>query len=110
MTRLARTMPPYGHRRLPEANVWDVWLTRSPWKSRRGTMTSEPRYRALFLGAGHQMQCGVGQFTRLLQEATERLEPGSTATLTLTRSEGSPAAIWRAVGAAQSVVCNFPVV
>jgi glycosyltransferase involved in cell wall biosynthesis len=73
-------------------------------------MTSEPRYRALFLGAGPKMQCGVGQFTRLLHEATERLEPGSTATLTLTRSEGSFAETWRAVGAAQSVVCNFPIV
>src|SRR5262249_26853646 len=28
----------------------------------------------------------------------------------LTRSEGSLAEIWRAVGAAQSVVCNFPIV
>jgi hypothetical protein len=32
-------------------------------------MTAEPEYQALFLGAGPQMQCGVGQFTRLLCEA-----------------------------------------
>src|ERR1700750_1277095 len=110
MPRLARTMPTHTSSRLPEAKVWEVWLTRTLWKSRRGTMTSEPRYRALFLGAGPKMQCGVGQFTRLLQETTERLEPGSTTTLTLTRSEGSFAETWRAVGAAQSVVCNFPIV
>lgn len=73
-------------------------------------MTSEPQYKALFLGAGTQMQCGVGQFTRLLCETIERLDPGSCTTLTLTRSEGSPAGIWRATGSARSVVCNFPLV
>jgi glycosyltransferase involved in cell wall biosynthesis len=56
------------------------------------------------------MQCGVGQFTRLLGEAIEKIEPGISTTLTLTRSEGSFADIWRAVGSAQSVVCNFPIV
>jgi glycosyltransferase involved in cell wall biosynthesis len=73
-------------------------------------MTSETRYQALFLGAGPQMQCGVGQFTRLLQEAIEKLDPGSCTALTLTRREGSVAEIWRAVGSARSVVCNFPIV
>jgi glycosyltransferase involved in cell wall biosynthesis len=73
-------------------------------------MTSEPAYQALFLGAGPQMQCGVGQFTRLLYEAIEKLEPGSSTTLTLTRGQGSAAEIWRAVGSARSVVCNFPIV
>ena len=56
------------------------------------------------------MQCGVGQFTRLLYEAIEKLDPGCNTTLTLTRSEGSVGEIWRAVGSAQSVVCNFPIV
>jgi glycosyltransferase involved in cell wall biosynthesis len=73
-------------------------------------MTSEPAYQALFLGAGPQMQCGVGQFTRLLRETVEKLDPASSTTLTLTRSEGSVAEIWRATGAARNVVCNFPVV
>ncbi len=73
-------------------------------------MTSEPAYQALFLGAGPQMQCGVGQFTRLLGETVEKLDPGSCTTLTLTRSEGSAAEIWRAVGSARNVVCNFPIV
>jgi glycosyltransferase involved in cell wall biosynthesis len=73
-------------------------------------MTAEAKYKALFLGAGPQMQCGVGQFTRLLYQAIEKLDPGSSATLTLTRSEGSIAGIWRAVGSAQTVVCNFPIV
>jgi glycosyltransferase involved in cell wall biosynthesis len=73
-------------------------------------MSAEPEYKALFLGAGPQMQCGVGQFTRLLYEAIETLHPGRNTTLTLTRSQGSAAEIWRAVGSAQSVVCNFPIV
>jgi glycosyltransferase involved in cell wall biosynthesis len=74
------------------------------------TMTSKPAYQALFLGAGPQMQCGVGQFTRLLCETIEKLDPGSCTTLTLTRSEGSVAEIWRATGSAKNVVCNFPIV
>jgi glycosyltransferase involved in cell wall biosynthesis len=73
-------------------------------------MTSEPAYQTLFLGAGSQMQCGVGQFTRLLGETFERLDPGSSTTLTLTRGQGSIAEIWRAVGSARSAVCNFPIV
>ncbi|HTB01998.1 MAG TPA: glycosyltransferase [Bradyrhizobium sp.] len=73
-------------------------------------MASEPAYQVLFLGAGPQMQCGVGQFTHLLGEAIEDLDPGQCATLTLTRSEGTIAEIWRAVGSASSVVCNFPIV
>jgi glycosyltransferase involved in cell wall biosynthesis len=81
-----------------------------PSKDRCGTMTSDPRYRALFLGAGPQMQCGVGQFTRLLGETVEKIEPGSCTTLTLRRSEGSFTELWRAVGSARSVVCNFPIV
>src|SRR5229473_5182201 len=79
-------------------------------KAPRRTMTSEPEYQALFLGAGPQMQCGVGQFTRLLSETIEKLDPGGCATLTLTRRQGSAADIWRAVGSAHSVVCNFPIV
>ncbi|XIA66576.1 hypothetical protein ACFIOY_11780 [Bradyrhizobium sp. TZ2] len=73
-------------------------------------MDTQPRYRALFLGAGPQMHCGVGQFTRLLHETIEKLDPGTTISLTLTRAEGSMADIWRAVGSAQSVACNFPIV
>ncbi len=73
-------------------------------------MTSEPAYQALFVGAGPHMTCGVGQFTRLLQETVERLEPGSCISLTLTRSEGTARELWRAVGSARNVVCNFPLV
>ena len=73
-------------------------------------MTSEPAYQALFLDAGPQMQCGVGQFTRLLRETIEKLDPGSSTTLTLTRSEGSIAEIWRATASARNLVCNFPIV
>lgn len=73
-------------------------------------MTADPKYQALFLGAGPQMQCGVGQFTRLLYETIEKLDPGCSTALTLTRSEGSIAELWHAVGSAESVVCNFPIV
>src|SRR3984957_14127444 len=73
-------------------------------------MASEPAYLALFLGAGPQMQCGVGQFARLLCETIEKIAPGSCTALTLTRSEGAVAQTWRAVGSARSVVCNFPIV
>jgi glycosyltransferase involved in cell wall biosynthesis len=79
-------------------------------RRRRCSMASEPTYQALFLGAGPQMQCGVGQFTRLLGETIEKLDPGSSTTLTLTRTDGSLAEIWRGIGSAQSVVCNFPIV
>ena len=71
---------------------------------------TEGKYKALFLGAGAQMQCGVGQFTRLLYETIEKLDLNRCTTLTLTRSEGSVTGIWRAVGSARSVVCNFPIV
>src|SRR6185312_1267738 len=77
---------------------------------RRFTMTSGPAYHVLFLDAGIEMQCGVGQFTRRLAETIERLAPGTTTTLSLTREAGTPAEIWRAVGSAQNVVCNFPIV
>jgi hypothetical protein len=40
-------------------------------------MNSKLAYQALFLGAGPQMQCGVGQFTRRLCETIEKLAPGS---------------------------------
>jgi glycosyltransferase involved in cell wall biosynthesis len=66
--------------------------------------------RALILGAGPQMQCGVGQFTLRLAETLEKLEPGSNAALTLSQTQGSVGEIWRAVGSARNVVCNFPIV
>ena len=37
-------------------------------------MNQEREYQALFLGAGPQMQCGVGQFTRQLFETIEKIE------------------------------------
>jgi glycosyltransferase involved in cell wall biosynthesis len=73
-------------------------------------MTSEPTYRTLVLGAGPQMQCGVGQFTRLLGAAIEKSDLGGCTTLTLTREAGSAIDIWRAAGSASNVICNFPIV
>jgi glycosyltransferase involved in cell wall biosynthesis len=73
-------------------------------------MAPQPAFAAMFLTAGPHMQCGVGQFTARLNEAIEMLDPRSTATLPLTPTEGSLADIWRAVGSAQNVICNFPVV
>jgi glycosyltransferase involved in cell wall biosynthesis len=74
-------------------------------------MTTPPTTtRALILGAGPQMQCGVGQFTIRLAETLEKLEPGSTAALTLSQTQGSLAEIWRGVGSARNIVCDFPIV
>jgi glycosyltransferase involved in cell wall biosynthesis len=73
-------------------------------------MAATPLYQALLLGAGPQMTCGVGQFTGLLGEAIEKLEPGTCTTLSLTRSEGTLAEIWCATGSARNVICNFPIV
>jgi glycosyltransferase involved in cell wall biosynthesis len=74
-------------------------------------MTTPPTTtRALILGAGPQMQCGVGQFTIRLAGTLEKLEPGSTAALTLSQTQGSLAEIWRGVGSARNIVCNFPIV
>ena len=73
-------------------------------------MTTNSKELTLFLGAGDEMRCGVGHFTLLLQAAVERLEPGSNTSLTLTRGQGFLIEVWRAVGSANSVVCNFPIV
>jgi glycosyltransferase involved in cell wall biosynthesis len=56
------------------------------------------------------MHCGVGQFTHLLAEVMEKDTPGCTTTLTITRTEGTGGDIWRAIGRARNVVCNFPIV
>jgi glycosyltransferase involved in cell wall biosynthesis len=73
-------------------------------------ITSPSTTRALILGAGPQMQCGVGQFTLRLAETLEKLEPGSTSALTLSQKESSIADIWRAIGSARNIVCNLPIV
>jgi glycosyltransferase involved in cell wall biosynthesis len=73
-------------------------------------MTSVLSHRALFLTAGSEMTCGVGQFTMRLRETVQTIEPGSTATLTLSRQDSSPGDIWRATGRARTVICNFPIV
>jgi glycosyltransferase involved in cell wall biosynthesis len=74
-------------------------------------MTTPPTTtRTLILGAGPQMQCGVGQFTLRLAETLEKLEPGSSGALTLSQTEGSIAETWRAAGSARNIVCNFPIV
>src|SRR3979411_517729 len=74
------------------------------------TMTSEPAYQALFPGPRPPMHSVGGQFPPLSADAIERLDPGTCTTITLTRSEGSLAEIWRAVESARNVICNFPIV
>jgi len=73
-------------------------------------MTSRQIVQALFLDAGPQMQCGVGQFALRLCGTIETIAPGSTAALTLTGQHGSIGAIRQAVNDASNVVCNFPIV
>src|SRR5262249_5176997 len=48
--------------------------------------------------------------TLRLRETVEKVAPDSTATLTLTQNQDSLGEIWRAIGSAQNVVCNFPIV
>lgn len=64
----------------------------------------------VFLGAGPEMQCGVGHFTQRLAQAMERATPGRCVEFPLTRSEGSLPALWKLIGCAGTVVCNFPIV
>lgn len=71
---------------------------------------SSARGRVLFLGAGAAMRCGVGQFAGLLFERTRQAGAHRAEQLVLTRSEGSPAEVWRSVRDADTVVCNFPIV
>jgi glycosyltransferase involved in cell wall biosynthesis len=73
-------------------------------------MTSRHTVQALFLDAGPQMQCGVGQFALRLRGTIETIAPGSTASLTLTREQGSVSTILQAVETTKNVVCNVPVV
>ena len=56
------------------------------------------------------MQCGVGHFTRLLYETIEKTDPGSNTIVNPDAHGRSLPMIWRAVGSAKSVVCNFPIV
>jgi glycosyltransferase involved in cell wall biosynthesis len=66
--------------------------------------------QAVFLGAGEDMRCGVGHFTRILSDAVRRVDPRRYATLSLTRTTGSFREIWRAIDGTKAVVCNFPIV
>ena len=72
--------------------------------------TAQRAGQMLFVAAGSQMRCGVGQFAGLLSEAIEKLEPGRCKCLTLTRSEGTVFEIWRHMGSARHVIVNFPIV
>jgi glycosyltransferase involved in cell wall biosynthesis len=74
-------------------------------RARRGS----PR-QIVFLGAGSEMQCGVGHFTQRLADVMERRTPGDCTELTLTRTEGTVSGLWQVVGDARAVVCNFPIV
>jgi glycosyltransferase involved in cell wall biosynthesis len=73
-------------------------------------MTSRHIVQALFLDAGPQMQCGVGQFALRLFGTIETSAPGSTASLTLTSDLGSVRDISEAIETTTNVVCNLPLV
>jgi glycosyltransferase involved in cell wall biosynthesis len=66
--------------------------------------------QVIFLGAGPQMQCGVGHFTQGLSDAFERLDPGIRVDIGFTQSSGTLAEFWRALRGARAVICNFPIV
>jgi glycosyltransferase involved in cell wall biosynthesis len=62
------------------------------------------------LGAGAQMQCGVGHFTQGLSDALERLDPGIRTDISFTRDEGTIGGFWSSLKTARTVICNFPIV
>lgn len=66
--------------------------------------------QVICLGAGAEMQCGVGHFTQGLSDQLERLEPGLRVDVSFTRSSGTLGEFWRALRNARSVTCNFPIV
>lgn len=65
---------------------------------------------ALFLDAGLNMSCAVGQFSGLLFSGMQKQSPGNPFSLSLTTSDGRLLDIWHAVGSADNIVCNFPIV
>src|SRR3569833_2663003 len=73
-------------------------------------MTSRHTVQVLFLDAGPHMQCGVGQFGLRLSGTIETIAPGSTASLTLPREQGSVREFLEAIEATAKVVCNLPIV
>lgn len=68
------------------------------------------RRQVICLGAGAEMQCGVGHFTQGLSDQLEQLEPGLRVDVSFTRSGGTLGEFWRALRTARSVTCNFPIV
>ena len=69
-----------------------------------------PEGIALFLDAGLQMTCAVGQFSQLLFRGIQQHSPATTFALSLTRTDGRLRDIWHSVGSADNIVCNFPIV
>lgn len=61
------------------------------------------------LGAGHP-PCGIGDFSRLLLDTLRAAEPGAHHALTLEPRLFPLAETWAAIGRADAVVANFPVV
>ena len=105
-----------GRRRLPEANVWEVWLTLRPFyaNGRRrtpphddcrnpisGAVSRRGTADALRRRAVHAAAAGDDRKARARQQ--HDVNPDA-------RAKARFAEIWRAVGSAQSVVCNFPIV
>nr|USU32491.1 glycosyltransferase [Methylobacterium sp. OTU13CASTA1] len=61
------------------------------------------------LGAGHP-PCGIGDFSQLLLDTLRAAEPGVHNALTIEPRQFRLAETWAAIGRADAVVANFPVV
>ncbi|GLS46358.1 glycosyltransferase [Methylobacterium brachythecii] len=73
-------------------------------------MPSDPAATSLHLLGSGNPPCGIGDFSRLLLESLREGEPNAHAAFTVEPREFRFAETWRALGRADAVVANFPVV
>ena len=73
-------------------------------------MTSEPAYQALFLGRGPADAVRRRAIYPAARRDHRKARSRQLHDVNPDATEGSLAEIWRAVGSARSVVCNFPIV
>lgn len=71
---------------------------------------AQPAHRSLHLLGGGGISCGIGDFSRLLLETLEQDGAGGHAGLTIEPRDFPLARVWKAIGEADAVVANFPLV
>ena len=92
---------------MPPAQASSVPLAMWP----TGVPATEPAHaRSLHLVGSGRPPCGIGDFSRLLLDTLQGAEPGAHAALIVEPRRFDIARIWRALGQADTVVANVPVV